>query len=334
MAHILVTGGAGYIGSFMVRRLLDDGYAVTVIDSLERGHKKAIDPRAKLKIGSVLDKQFLSDVFSQEHFEAVLHFAAYISVNESTQKPDDYFRNNTLGSFCLFEQMRLHDVMNVIFSSTATVYGTPQIIPIPEEHQKNPENPYGESKLLVDQGLDWYRKMFGLRYVILRYFNAAGAALDGSNGEDHSEETHLVPNAIKAAIQNKEFSLFGTDYKTRDGTAMRDYIHVLDLVEAHILALHKMQKDGLSAIYNVGTGKGYTNREVIEMVKNVSHSNFSVINRERRAGDSEATVADSSKIQKELHFKPQYSDLKTIISSAWQWHENKSNFIDTNSNFS
>ncbi len=323
MANILITGGAGYIGSFMVKRLLDDGHRVTVIDSLERGHKNAIDSRAILKIGNILDKKFLNEVFTEQSFDAILHFAAFISVNESTQRPDDYFRNNTFGSFCLFEQMRIHNVKRIIFSSTATVYGIPRKIPISEDHPKNPENPYGESKLLVEQGLEWYHKMFGISFAVLRYFNAAGAALDGSMGEEHLQETHLIPNAIQAAIKKKEFVLYGTDYNTIDGTAVRDYIHVLDLVEAHILALGKLQKEEGSFIYNVGTGNGFTNKEVIEMVKKVSKVDFPVRLEKRREGDSEATVADSTKIKNELGFKPSYSDLDTIITSAWKWHTNK-----------
>jgi UDP-glucose 4-epimerase len=248
--------------------------------------------------------------------------------------PDEYFRNNTFGSFCLFEQMRMHSISNLIFSSTATVYGTPKVIPIPEDHPKNPENPYGESKLLVEQGLDWYKRMFGMHYVVLRYFNAAGAALDGSLGEDHAEETHLIPNAIKSALQNKEFLLYGNDYSTPDGTAMRDYIHVLDLVEAHMLALKRLREQQTSAIYNVGTGSGYTNKQVVEMVKSVSNVDFPVRIGNRREGDSEATVANAEKIRQELGFEPKYSDLNTIISSAWQWHKNSSNLRVQNSKLS
>lgn len=321
MKHILVTGGAGYIGSFMTKRLLDDGYSVTVLDSLDRGNKDVVDSRANLQVGNILDKQFLNAVFQQKTIDAVFHFAGYISVGESMAHPDEYFRNNTLGTLCLLDQMRVSDVKKFIFSSTAAVYGNPQIIPIPEDHPKHPENPYGESKLLVEHGLSWYQSVFGLNYVVLRYFNAAGAALDGSMGEQHSSETHIVPNVISAVRTGKPFHLFGDDYDTTDGTCVRDYVHVLDLAEAHMLALHKLEKETTSGlVYNVGTGKGYTNKELIAEVEKVSGMEIQVVIEQRRPGDAAILVADNSKIKADLGFEPKYSDLETIVTSAWKWH--------------
>lgn len=321
MKHILVTGGAGYIGSFMTKRLLDEGFSVTVIDSLDRGNKEFVDQRANLQVGNILDKQFLNTVFQQEPIDAVLHFAGYISVGESMSHPDEYFRNNTLGTLCLLDQMRVSDVKRFIFSSTAGVYGNPQIVPIPEDHPKHPENPYGESKLLVEHGLSWYQSVFGLNYVVLRYFNAAGAALDGSMGELHPSETHIIPNVISAVRTGKPFHLFGDDYDTTDGTCVRDYVHIIDLIEAHMLALRKIEKDSTPGlVYNVGTGKGFTNKELIAEVEKVSGMEVQVVIEQRRPGDAAILVADNSKIKAELNFEPKYSDLESIVTSAWKWH--------------
>lgn len=321
--NILVTGGAGYIGSFMVKRLLNEGYEVAVIDSLERGHRDAVDNRAKLFIGNVLDKQFLSAVFDKNNFDAVIHFAGYIAVGESVEKPEEYFKNNTFGSLCLLEQIRAHNVNRIIFSSTAGIYGNPQQTPITEEHPKNPESPYGESKLLVENCLSWYQKEFDISYVALRYFNAAGAALDGSMGEYHTIETHIIPNILNAILYDKEFQLYGIDYKTEDGTCIRDYIHVLDLVESHVLALKKLEQQIGGYIYNVGTGKGFTNKQVIATIEKVTGEQVKLEISNRRAGDADILIADNSKIKRELGFQPKYSDLETIIISAWKWHKNK-----------
>ncbi len=323
--NILVTGGAGYIGSFMVKALLDRGESVTVFDNLKRGHREAVDNRAQFVLGDILDLQDLNELFSKNKFDAVIHFAGLISVEESSKEPEKYYENNVVGSNNLFNSANeIGKVRNFIFSSTAAVYGNPVEVPIPEDHPKNPESPYGETKLAVEEGLkELKEKNPSVSYVALRYFNACGAALDGSLGENHDPETHIIPLAIKAAINNTEFKLFGTDYDTKDGTCIRDYIHALDLVEAHILALSKLFNDGGGYYYNVGTGTGFSNREVIEMVKKVSDVNFSIIEVERRAGDSSELVADVSKIKSELGFSPKYSDLRTIIESAWKWHANK-----------
>jgi len=320
---ILVTGGAGYIGSFMVKRLLQDNHEVTVLDSLERGHKQVVDDRAKLVVGSILDEQFLAKVFSENTFEAIIHFAGFISMGESMEKPDIYFSNNTFGTLNLLKVAEKNNVKRFIFSSTAGIYGNPVNTPIPEGHEKNPENPYGESKLMVEKFLSWYEKIKGLNFVSLRYFNACGASLDGDLGEDHDPETHIIPLAINSILTNSKFKLFGTDYKTEDGTCVRDYIHVLDLIEAHVLALQKLQNDNGGFYYNVGTGKGYSNKQVLEVIKNVSGKDLQIENSPRRPGDADILVADVTKIKSELNFAPKYSDLETIIKTAWKWHSNK-----------
>ncbi len=319
--HILVTGGAGYIGSFMVKRLLADGYTVTVVDNLERGHKEVVDQRVNLQVGNILDKQFLSEVFAKDTFDAIIHFAGYIAVGESMQDPALYFDNNTFATAALLEEARKHNITKFIFSSTAAVYGDPIKTPIPEDHPKNPTSVYGESKLMVETLLNWYHKIYGINFVGLRYFNACGGALDGSMGENHDPETHIIPRAILSLMENKPFTLFGTDYKTPDGTCVRDYIHVLDLVEAHILALKKLQNDTGGFIYNVGTGKGFSNREVLDMVRQVTGIDLSVQTAPRRPGDADTLIADATKITTELQFVPQHSDLQTIVTTAWSWHK-------------
>ncbi len=320
---VLVTGGAGYIGSFMVKRLLDDGHEVVVADSLERGHESFLDSRAEFLKGNLIDQAFVSDLFSNHSYDCVMHFAAFIAVGESMEHPGLYFRNNVFTTIALLDAMKEKGVKKFIFSSTGTVYGTPFQNPIPETHGKNPENPYAESKYMVEKVLHWYYVAHGIGSAILRYFNAAGAALDGSLGENHDPETHLIPNAIKAAMNNSEFYLFGEDYDTTDGTCVRDYIHVLDLIEAHVLTLKKLEEKNGEYVYNVGTGKGSTNKEVVDMVKKTSGSEFPVVVKERRPGDVAETVADASKIKEQLGFSTQHSDLETIVKTAWEWHKGK-----------
>lgn len=322
---ILITGGAGYIGSFMTRSLLDRGYEVIVFDNLERGHKEAIDSRAKFIQGDIKNLASLEDLFCDEAIEAVMHFAAYISVEESEKYSSKYYQNNVVGSQNLFESaINIGNVRNIIFSSSAAVYGNPQKIPIPEDHPKNPTSEYGKNKLAMEQILESLRKENQeVSFAALRYFNAAGAALDGSNGENHNPETHIIPLAIRAATEDSEFKLYGTDYNTSDRTCIRDYIHVLDLVEAHMLALEKIQKELGSYYYNVGTGNGYSNRQVLEMVKMVSGKTIKVREETRRMGDPEKLVADPTKIKSELGFEPKYSDLETIVQTAWKWHSRR-----------
>lgn len=317
---ILVTGGAGYIGSFMVKRLLEIKDEVVVIDSLERGHREAIDSRVKFYQGNLLDRNFVSKVFAENKFDAVIHFAGFISMEESVGNPYMYFQNNVFSSLNLMEEMVKTKKNNFIFSSTAGVYGNPVKVPIPEDHLTNPTNPYGESKLMVEKMLSWYNKTYGLSFVILRYFNAAGASLDSSMGENHEPETHIIPLAMKAALENSEFTLYGNDYNTQDGTCVRDYIHVIDLVESHLLALEKLHKDPGGYFYNVGTGLGHSNKEVLEMVKKISGTDFKVKISSKRPGDAEILTADPSKIRSELSFEPKYSDLETIVKTAWKWH--------------
>lgn len=321
---ILVTGGAGYIGSFMVKRLLERGDEVIVADSLERGHKEAIDNRAKLYEGNLLDKEFVAKFFSENKFDGVIHFAGFISMEESVENPYIYFQDNIFASLNILEEMVKTKTDNFIFSSSAGVYGNPVKVPIPEDHPTNPENPYGESKLMVEKLMKWYQKTHGLNSVALRYFNAAGAALGGTMGESHNPESHIIPKVISSLLDGKPFELFGNDYKTQDGTCVRDYIHVLDLVEAHILAIEKLSKDKGMYIYNVGTGNGYSNKQVVEIVEKVSEKKVNVQQSPRRPGDAEELIADPSKIKNELKFSPKYSDLETIIKTAWQWHKKQS----------
>ena len=320
---ILVTGGAGYIGSFMIKTLLERGDEVTVLDNLKTGHKDSINDRAKFLLGDILDKNFLAKVLSDNKFEAVFHFAGLISMEESVKNPYIYFENNTFGALNLIKEMVKNGVNKFIFSSTAGVYGNPIKIPIPEDHSTNPTNPYGESKLMTEKILSWYGKTFGLNFASLRYFNAAGGSLDAKMGEDHLNETHIIPNAIKAALQNREFVLYGNDYNTDDGTCIRDYIHVIDLVDSHILALERLEKEDGGFFVNVGTGKGYSNRQVIDEIKKISGVDFKVRMTDRRSGDAEVLVADPTKIKKELGFNPKYSDLETIVKTAWNYHKFK-----------
>lgn len=321
---ILVTGGAGYIGSFMVRRLLADGHEVGVIDSLERGAREAVDERAVLYAGQIQDDEFVKNSIKDQNYEAVIHFAGYISMEESMRLPEIYFENNTFATLRFLETVRSNGIKRIIFSSTAGVYGNPVRSPIDEDHPKKPENPYGQSKLMVEQILSWHQKIHGVSFAALRYFNACGADPEGLFGEAHNPETHIIPKAIEAVLSGKPFNLFGGDYKTPDGTCVRDYIHVLDLVDAHVLALNKLVGDPGGYIYNVGTGHGYSNKEIVEAVKKVSGSDFQVEIKDRRPGDADELVADANRIKSDLGFAPKYSDLDTIVGSAWKWHNKKS----------
>lgn len=318
---ILVTGGAGYIGSVMTRKLLDENFKVVVLDNLSRGFKDAIDQRASFIEGELLREDFVDNLFKTNHVDAVIHFAGYISMAESMENPTLYFRNNFFSAVNVLEALRKNSGRYFIFSSSAGVYGNPTKIPIPEDHIKRPTNPYGESKLMVEQALAWYQRIFGISFAALRYFNAAGASLDSSLGERHMPETHIIPLAIKSAMRNTTFTIYGKDYGTKDGTAVRDYIHVEDLAEAHVLALKKLQKSSGAFYYNVGTGIGHSNKEVVDMVKKISGVDFSVVFGDRRSGDAESLVADPGKIVAELGFSPRYSELEVIVRNAWEWHK-------------
>lgn len=323
---VLITGGAGYIGSFMVKASLDKGHEVVVIDNLERGHKEAVGKRAKFIMGDLKDKKFVDEIFSKHAFDGIVHFAGLISMAESVDNPYIYFNNNVSASLNIIESIVKNKIKNFIFSSSAGVYGNPIKIPITEDHPKNPTNPYGESKLMVEKILSWYGKIYNLNFASLRYFNAAGASVDGTMGENHFPESHLIPNAINSILNKTKFTLYGNDYSTSDGTCVRDYIHVIDLVEAHFLAMDKLKNNGGRFFYNVGTGRGYSNKEVLDMIVRISGSEINMENAGRRAGDADALIADPTLIKKDLGFLPKYSDLETIVKSAWEWHKRKSKF--------
>lgn len=304
----------------MTKALAERGDQVTVFDNLSKGHKDVVDARAKLVIGDITDNEGLASLF-QEQFDAAIHFAGLIAVGESEEKPELYFHNNVEGSKLFFQMAIDAGVNNFIFSSSAAVYGNPTKIPIPEDHTKSPTSEYGRNKLEIEQSLLALREGNPkISFAALRYFNAAGASLDGSMGEGHWPETHLIPNVILSFLNKNNFNLFGTDYNTKDGTCVRDYIHVLDLVEAHMLALDKLSEAPGGYFYNVGSGDGYSNREVIDMVESVSGKKIMMEEKERRAGDADTLIADPSKIREDLGFTPKYSDLETIVKSAWQWH--------------
>ncbi len=320
--NLLVTGGLGYVGSAVAADLLRAGHGVTLLDNLSRGHRGALAPGAQLVAGEIADRAALDRVFSGGAFDAVLHFAALIEAGESMQKPEIYFRNNTATTLTLLEAMLAHGVMNFVFSSTAALYGNPLRTPIEENDPLRPTNAYGESKLLVEQMLAWFHQIHGLRYANLRYFNAAGAV--GTLGEDHQPETHLIPLVLRVALgQRDSISIFGADYPTPDGTCVRDYIHIADLSQAHLLALDALTRGhgGGSLIYNIGNGRGFSVREVIEAARRVTGHPIPAKDSPRRPGDAAILVASSEKIRRELGWKPQHPDLEEIIRSAWQWHQ-------------
>jgi UDP-glucose 4-epimerase len=318
---ILVAGGAGYIGSHTVSEILKQNHEVVVFDNLICGHKEAV--KCPLIVGDLLNKEEINKVFDKEKFDGVIHFAAYSLVGESMEKPSKYFENNLQGGLNLLEAMREHQVNNIVFSSTCSIYGFPDKLPVNEEESKKPVSVYGESKLMFERILSWYDKLFNIKNVRLRYFNACGASIDGSIGEDHQPESHIIPLVIQTALgQRKAFSLFGKDYKTPDGTCIRDYIHVLDLASAHIKALEYLKKNKESNYFNVGTGFGYSNKEVLNMIKKSTNIDFKIEIASRREGDPDSIYADNRKIKRELGWEPKYSDLKTIIDSAWKWHKN------------
>lgn len=317
---ILVTGGAGYIGSHTVSELLKNGDEVTVFDNLVYGHKEAVT--CPLVLGDLLDKEAIEKVFATESFDGVIHFAAYALAGESMQEPSKYFENNLQGGLNLLEAMRKHGVKKIVFSSTCAIYGYPDQLPVSEEESKKPVSVYGESKLMFETILNWYERLFGIRNVCLRYFNACGASLDGTLGEDHQPESHIIPVAMQVALGKREqFSLFGTDYSTQDGTCVRDYIHVLDLALAHIKAMEYLKKENKSDYFNVGTGTGYSNKQILDTIKQVTRVDFKINFEPRREGDPAAIFADNRKIKEILKWEPKVSDLKTIIATAWLWHK-------------
>lgn len=317
---ILVTGGAGYIGSLTVGELKKRGEEVVVFDNLVYGHREALDPDIPLVVGDLLDKSLLTGVFAQHSFGAVIHFAAYAAAGESMENPYKYFHSNVLGSLNLLEVMKDHAVRKIVFSSSCTVYGQAKKLPVKEDSPIEITNVYGESKYAIERMLYWYQKIFGLSYASLRYFNAAGAALDGTRGEDHRPETHLIPVALRAALAGKPLTVFGKDYPTPDGTNIRDYIHVLDLAQAHLLSLDYLEGRGASDYFNLGVGRGYSNLEILAMIKKASGVDFPVVFGPRRMGDADAIYADNTKAREVLGWVPRYG-LKEIVESAYLWHK-------------
>ncbi|HZU07856.1 MAG TPA: UDP-glucose 4-epimerase GalE [Chloroflexota bacterium] len=317
--RVLVTGGAGYVGSHTVRLLLEAGHEVTVYDNLVYGHRAAVP--CPLVVGDLADRARLDQVFAAGRFDAVLHFAAYAYVGESVADPAKYFRNNLGGGLALLDAMLAHGVERLVFSSTCATYGEPTRLPITEEEPQRPTSPYGETKLAFERALYWYAQAYGLRSVSLRYFNAAGAALDGTLGEDHEPETHLIPRVLRVALGQEPYvEVYGTDYPTPDGTCLRDYVHVLDLAAAHLLALERLDRPGLCLAYNLGAGRGYSVQEVIATCRRVTGRPIPTVAAPRRPGDPPALYADNTRARRELGWTPAYSELETIVATAWAWH--------------
>jgi UDP-glucose 4-epimerase len=317
---VFVTGGAGYIGSICVEQLLNENYKVHVYDNLSEGHRKAVDPRAEFTEGDLADKPLLFRTLEQIRPDAVMHFAANALVGESMTNPSKYFRNNVGNGVNLLEGCVQAGVNKFVFSSTCAIFGIPKKVPIREDLPKAPINPYGESKLMFETILDWYHRIHDLDYVCLRYFNAAGAT--AYFGEHHWQETHLIPNVLKVALgQRKQVDIFGTDYPTPDGTCIRDYVHILDLAQAHILALNF---DG-SDLFNLGSGDGYSVRQVIDAARTVTGHEIPTVDQPRREGDPPKLVGDSKKIRKILGWSPSCQSIKEIVHSAWNWHRSHPN---------
>lgn len=315
MKNIFVTGGAGYIGSVCVEQLLNEGYKVAVFDNLSEGHRKAVDPRAVFFQGDLADRDVIKRAMGEVMPDAVMHFAANALVGESMTNPSKYFRNNVCSGINLLDAAVEHKVTKFVFSSTCATFGIPDKVPLDESIPQNPINPYGESKLLFEKILRWYDEIHGLKYVALRYFNAAGAS--EKYGEDHRIESHLIPNVLKVALGQKEsVDIFGTDYPTADGSCVRDYIHVLDLAQAHILALKAEKSDR----FNLGTGGGTSVKEVISACEEISGKKIKANEMPRRAGDPPRLVAASDKVKAQLGWQPKYQDIRSIVESAWAWH--------------
>jgi UDP-glucose-4-epimerase GalE len=318
MPKVLVTGGAGYIGSVTARLLKRRGYGVVIVDDLSRGHEHNVRGLPFYKL-DLLDTDALADAFNREQVDAVIHFAAHSMVGESTKKPEQYFLNNDGGSASLFSVMIQANVKRLVFSSTAAVYGTPNVVPIPEDLPFDPVNPYGESKVLVEKMLKWLDSCSGLRSIALRYFNACGADPESGLGEEHEPETHLIPLMIRAVVSKNPMTIFGNDYETPDGTCIRDYIHVTDLAEAHVAAIEKLLAGGASDVFNVGTGAGQSVLQVMQAVEHVTGQKVPHEIGPRREGDPPVLVANSDKLKRTLGWKPKFTDLNDIVTTAWQF---------------
>lgn len=324
--RILVLGGAGYIGSHTVYELIDAGHEVVVIDNLLTGFVEAIHSDAKFYEGDIRDRKFLDEVFARERIDGVIHFAASSQVGESMINPLKYYNNNLCGTEVLLESMVEHGIDKIVFSSTAATYGEPESIPILETDRTFPTNCYGETKLSMEKMFKWTSKAHDLRYVSLRYFNACGAHPNGKIGEAHNPETHLIPLILQVPNGKREYiSVYGNDYDTKDGTCIRDYIHVNDLAQAHILAMEYLANGGESDIFNLGNGVGFTVKEVIDVAREVTGHSISAKEEPRRAGDPSTLIASSVKAKDVLGWKPKYADLHTIIKTAWDWHVNHPN---------
>ncbi|MDP4088131.1 MAG: UDP-glucose 4-epimerase GalE [Bacillota bacterium] len=317
---ILVCGGAGYIGSHMVAELIEKGEEVVILDNFQKGHRDAVKGKLIYE-GDLRDRKILDKVFEENNIEAVIDFAADSLVGESVTEPLKYFNNNVGGTISLLEAMRDYGVKYIVFSSTAATYGEPESTPIQEDDRTFPTNPYGESKLMVEKVLKWSSQAYGIRFTALRYFNAAGAHPNGGIGEDHRPESHLIPLILQVALgQREKIMIFGDDYNTEDGTCTRDYIHVSDLADAHLLALNRMRNGGDSAIFNLGNGKGFSVKEVIEAARRVTAREIKAEVAPRRAGDPAVLIASSQKAIDALGWEPKFNSLETIIETAWKWH--------------
>lgn len=318
----LVLGGAGYIGSHTVDRLIEKGEKTIVVDSLVTGYRQAVNKDAKFYQGDIADKDFMRQVFKENSdIDAVIHFAAYSLVAESMKKPLKYFDNNTAGMVKLLEVMNEFSIDKIVFSSTAATYGIPEEVPIKETTPQNPINPYGESKLMMEKIMRWADKAYGIKFVPLRYFNVAGAKPDGSIGEDHMPETHLLPIVLQVAMGKRDkLQIFGDDYNTPDGTNIRDYVHPLDLADAHILAVDYLKAGNPSTAFNLGSSTGFSNREILEAARKVTNKEIPAEIAPRRGGDPDVLVASSAKAREVLGWKPQFDDISKIIETAWKWH--------------
>ncbi|MBU7583255.1 MAG: UDP-glucose 4-epimerase GalE [Nostoc sp. TH1S01] len=323
---ILVTGGAGYIGSHTVLALKQAGYDVVILDNLVYGHQELVEEvlQVKLVVGDTNDRPLLDELFKTRKFAAVMHFSAYAYVGESVTDPAKYYRNNVVGTLTLLEAMLAASINKFVFSSTCATYGVPEVVPIPENHPQHPINPYGATKLMVERILSDFDVAYGLKSVRFRYFNAAGANPDGLLGEDHNPETHLIPLILLTALGKREFiSIFGTDYPTPDGTCIRDYIHVNDLADAHVLGLEYLLKGGDSEVFNLGNGNGFSVREVIAAAESVTGLSISVKECDRRPGDPPVLIGSSEKARNILGWRSQYPSIQDIVSHAWQWHQKR-----------
>ncbi|MGM9934858.1 UDP-glucose 4-epimerase GalE [uncultured Clostridium sp.] len=318
---ILVCGGAGYIGSHTVYKLIEQGKDVVIVDNLQSGHMGAVHPKAKFYKGDIRDAAVLDKIFTENKIESIVHFAANSLVGESMVKPLLYFNNNVYGMQVLLESMVKHHIKNIVFSSTAAVYGEPKKIPILEDDETNPTNTYGETKLTMEKMMKWCNKAYGINYVALRYFNAAGSLGDGTIGEDHNPETHLIPLILQVPLGKREaITVFGSDYPTPDGTCLRDYIHVLDLADAHIKAVDYLEAGKGSNVFNLGNGIGFSVKEMIQAAEEATGQDIKVVIGERRAGDPAQLIASSDKARTVLGWTPKYTDVKQIIKDAWAFH--------------